>query len=163
MQGFFHHYYNNSQSLIIRYERMAVNSQINKGFTLIELMITVAIIGILAAIAIPAYTQYVQQGKIAEATTTLSSLRVALEQYYQDNRTYVGGLCAPTAGSTKYFVYACTVGPTASTYTITATGSAGQGMAGYFYTIDQNNAKTSGLPDGSMGATCWISKSGEAC
>lgn len=135
-----------------------------KGFTLIELMVTVAIIGILASIALPAYTQYVQRGKIAEATATLSSLRVQMEQFYQDNRTYVGGPCAPAAGSTKYFAYACAAGqPTATTYNIVATGAAGQGMPGYSYTIDETNTKTSLLPDGSAGATCWITKSGEAC
>lgn len=133
----------------------------NKGFTLIEVMITVAIIGILAAIAIPAYTQYVQRGRVAEATSNLSSLRVALEQYYQDNRTYVGGVSAPAAGDAKYFAYAPTVALSANAYTITATGVAGL-MDGYTYTINQNNVKTSTVPGG-VGATCWISKAGEAC
>jgi type IV pilus assembly protein PilE len=155
------HYYHQVQS---NPEEHAVITTKNKGFTLIELMVTVAIVTILATIAIPAYTQYVQRGKIAEATSTLASLRVQMEQFFQDNRTYVGGPCAPGAGSTRYFAYACAAGePTATTYNIVATGVAGQGMAGFSYTIDQANTKTSLLPDGSAGATCWITKSGEAC
>ena len=131
------------------------------GFTLIELMITIAIIGILGAIALPSYTNYVQQGKITEATSTLSDLRVRMEQYYQDNRTYVGGSCTP-AGGVRYFVYSCSGAPDSDSYTIQAVGIAGEGMGGFRYTIDQSNAKTSTLPDGTIG-NCWISKKGGSC
>lgn len=130
------------------------------GFTLIEVMIVVAIIGILASVALPAYNDYVRRTKIQEATTTLAANRVRLEQFFQDNRTYVGGTLN-TAG-TKYFTYAFTVAPTASLYTITATGIAGQGMTGYSYTIDQNNTKTSNA-EGTVGATCWLDRKGGSC
>jgi len=49
------------------------------GFTLIELMITVAVVGILAAVAFPSYTNYIRRGKIAEAQSTLSDLRLRAE------------------------------------------------------------------------------------
>ncbi len=136
----------------------------SSGFSLIELMIAVAVVGILAAIAIPAYTDYVRRGKTQEATSALADARVKLEQYFQDTRTYAGWLsatCSPTISGTKYFTYACT-NMTATTYTITATGVATQGMTNYSYTIDQNNAKTSSV-QGTNGATCWITKKGETC
>ncbi len=55
----------------------------NKGFTIIELMIAVAIIGILAAIAIPAYQNYVIRAKVSEALTFASQAKTAVAEYYQ--------------------------------------------------------------------------------
>ncbi|MBI5430216.1 MAG: prepilin-type N-terminal cleavage/methylation domain-containing protein [Nitrosomonadales bacterium] len=129
-----------------------------KGFTLIEVLIAVAIIGILASIALPAYTDYVTRGKLVDASTQLSDGRVKLEQFFQDNRTYVGGPC-PAA--TKYFTFVCG-NLAATTYTITATGTAAGNVTGFSYTIDHNNAKTSTTPWGN-GATCWIMKKGDTC
>src|SRR3954471_16993434 len=100
------------------------------GFTLVELMVTVAIIAILAAIALPAYRDYVIRGKLAEACSVLGSQRVKMEQFYQDARTYVGtcvnGTVAPAPGG-DYFDYVCS-NQSANTYTVTATGKAAQGM-----------------------------------
>lgn len=132
-----------------------------KGFSLLELMVTFAIIAILATIAIPAYSEYVRQGKVAEATSTLADLRVRTEQYFQDNRTYVNSPCnAPLAGTTKYFDYACNAD--ATTYTITATGKTDQDMSGFEFTINQDNLKTSKY-QGETGSTCWITKKGGSC
>ena len=66
------------------------------GFTLIELMITVAVIAILAAIAIPAYGDYVRRSKITEAASSLSDMRNRLEQYFLDNRQFPTN-CIPAA------------------------------------------------------------------
>ncbi|MDP1897734.1 MAG: type IV pilin protein [Sulfurimicrobium sp.] len=138
-----------------------------KGFTLIEVMIVVAIIGILAAVAMPAYSDYVKRGKIQEATSTLADFRIKMEQYFQDNRTYAAATIAATGATlntsgTKYFTYAFTVAPAAAVYQITATGVAAQGMSNYSYTIDQSNAKTSNA-DGTVGADCWLTKKGGSC
>jgi len=140
------------------------------GFSLIELMVTVAIIGILAAVAMPAYTDYVMRGKVTEAVAMLSDMRVKLEQYFQDNRTYVGacasGTVAPLPSSTavKYFSYTCPT-LTATTYTVQAEGVAAQGMGGFTYTIDQSNAKaTTSVPTGWVAATtCWTLRKDGSC
>ena len=135
-----------------------------KGFTLIELMIVVAIIGILAAIAMPQYSDYVRRGKAAEATSNLANLRIKMEQYFQDNRTYVGGPCAPTTGA-KYFTYACAGNDgTLTTYALQATGVTAQGMPNFAFSVDQTNAKTSTF-DGTTPSpnTCWLTKKGGSC
>ena len=78
------------------------------GFTLIELVIVVAIIGFMLTIALPSYQDYVRRGKIGEATSELAAFRARQEQYFQDNRTYVSGgtTCGGTLPSgTKYFTY----------------------------------------------------------
>lgn len=59
-----------------------------KGFTLIELLIVVAIIGILAAIAIPQFSQYRQKGYNSAATSDLKNSKTALEAYFADNQKY---------------------------------------------------------------------------
>ena len=132
-----------------------------KGFTLIELMITVAIIGILAAIAMPQYSDYVKRGKAAEATSNLATLRIKMEQCFQDSRDYstCTGFCTTAAGN---FTYACSPASTATTYTIVASGVTTRGMPNFTFSIDQSNNKTS-LFDGTTGATCWLTKKGGSC
>ena len=61
---------------------------VQKGFTLIELMIVVAIIGILAAIAIPAYQDYTQRAQVGEAMTLVSAAKTAIAEYAQTNGSY---------------------------------------------------------------------------
>jgi len=133
-----------------------------RGFTLIEIMIVVAIVGILSAVAIPMYTAYMARGKLVEAQSALTSARVSIEQYYQDNRTYAGFTC-PAA--TRYFSYACTLA--ADSYTLTASNVAGQGLGAansYAYTINASNAKaTTRFAGAASTAACWITKSGQGC
>lgn len=129
------------------------------GFTLLELMIVVAIIGILAAIAVPGYANYVTKTRITEATTALSDMRVEMEQFYQDNLTYVGGPCT-TARNTDTFTIVCAA-TAATTYTITATGNGK--MANYNYSINEANAKLSSTPNGGPGKACWAIKLDGGC
>jgi type IV pilus assembly protein PilE len=142
------------------------------GFTLIEVMVVVAIVGILATVGYPAYTDYLRRGKIAEAISSLADARAKLEQYFLDNRTYVGAdaanmPCNPTVlnSGKKNFTYACSnLG--AGTYDLTATGQAGEGMTAFSYTINQANVRTStvtGLSGWTGNATCWVTKKGGVC
>ena len=59
-----------------------------RGFTLIEVMITVAIVAILAVVALPSYREYVVRGQLANATNGLATIRAQMERHFQDNRTY---------------------------------------------------------------------------
>ena len=136
------------------------------GFTLIELMIVVAIVGILAAIALPAYNQYVVRGKLTEAYSNLLAIRVQSEQWFQDNRTYAGMPCSTT--NARFFGYGCS-GLSASTYTITASGIAGTDVEGMSFTIDQSNARATVIagPAAIKGwtgnAACWIVRKSGSC
>jgi len=127
-----------------------------KGFTLIELMIVIVVIGILARIAYPSYTDYVIRGKLIEGTSALSNGRVKMEQYFQDNRTYVAG---PAPANTTNFTYAAS-NLALGTYTITATGVGS--LAGFSYSINESNTKASTTPWGNS-TTCWVVKKGGGC
>ena len=141
----------------------------NNGFTLIEVLIAIAIVAILAAIALPSYRDYITRGKIPEATSQLADMRVKLEQFYQDNRTYVGscaaGTVAPLPTNTKYFTVACPT-LTATAFTVNATGNAAQGMGGYVYTVNEQNVQASTVSGEAAtqgyvsNATCWITRKG---
>jgi type IV pilus assembly protein PilE len=146
------------------------------GFTLIEAMVTVAIVAILAAVALPVYSDYVQRSKISEAVSSLSDMRTRLEQFFLDNRAYptscvASGAVAPQINlpTQKYFTVSCAF-PTLTTYTITATGVAAQGMSTAFkYTINEANARvTTGLPSTWPGHTmtpisCWAIRKDGSC
>lgn len=132
--------------------------RMQKGFTLVELMVVVVIVAILFTFAIPSYQDYVIRGILVESSSALSNGRIQMEQSYQDNRTYVGGPCPTT---TANFIYACANPGGASTYTITATGTGR--VANFTYTIDQANAKTSTTPFAAGTPACWIMKKGTTC
>lgn len=147
------------------------------GFTLIEVMIVVAIVAILASVALPAYNDYVRRGAMQEAFTNLAQFRIRLEQYYQDNRRYAPAADAETCGAaaaealtaaelggeTKYFDYTCEASDSGQAYLVTATG---KGIAsGFIYTINERGAKatTEFKGEATAGVSCWASKSTADC
>src|SRR5574341_1335104 len=142
------------------------------GFTVIELMIAVAIIAILAAVALPAYNDYVQRAKLTEAFTALADFRVRMEQFYQDNRRYDGaGLngCGAAAPNSKYFTFACAPNAVvpSQTYVITATGIPSEGLTNFVYTLNEKNVRaTTTLGTGWTGypnAACWVRRKDGTC
>lgn len=140
-----------------------------RGFTLIELMVTVAIAAILAAVAIPMYRDYVIRSRIIDATSRLSDFRVRMEQYFMNNRTYDagGGACGvpnPAVTGDQAFEIKCT-GASATNYTATATGLSSAGMGSFQYEIVASGAKTTkALPSGwTSTAGCWVTRRDGSC
>lgn len=146
------------------------------GFTLIEVMIVVVIIGILIAVALPSYSDYVMRGRIPEATASLATKRVQMEQWFQDNRSYCGNAgCTVeptpcTFESGRFFNFSCPVMPTATTYTLQALGKGA--MTNFTFQINQANVRsTESVPAGgawvaapAAGANpCWVVNKGGQC
>lgn len=138
------------------------------GFTLIELMIVVAVIGILTAIAIPAYQDYVTRSKRADGRAALLSLQLAQEKYRTNCPQYADGihastltcvtggshnLVANTSSPDSYYTLAITAG-NATTYTLTATPTFTDTKCGTLgIDLSQSNPKTKTGTD--TVANCW--------
>lgn len=146
---------------------MSATPRVSRGFTLIEVMVVVLIIGALAAIAVPQYDSYIARGRIAEGISMLSELQVRQEQYYQDNRAYVSGMTPRVAG--QFWSGSCTTANSNQTFTCTATPTATSGL-GYVFTVDQAGAKnTTATATPVSGwtvpspATCWVKIKAGTC
>jgi len=133
------------------------------GVTLIELMIVVVVVGIITSIAVPAYTDHIVKGKIAQGVGALSEAKVRMEQVFNSERTYNCALkFDPVFDGTPFSVAVSNC--TTTTFTMTATGKSSDGMNGYTYTINQSGEKTSKTPSVSESKSCWLlSKGATAC
>lgn len=153
------------------------------GFTLIELMVVVAILAILASIAIPMYSDYVRRGQITEAFNNLNDLQVKMEQYYQDNRAYgtgSGTACTnfPSAPSwafpaqpvgARYFTYSCQLTgsgtvPLNQAYTLTASGTLAAAVGSVYTLVSDGNPPqgTTRFKGSNVTKGCWLMR-GDEC
>ena len=138
----------------------------SKGFTLIELMIVIAIVAILATIALPSYQDYITRSRVAEATSALAAKRASIEQFYDNNRTYAGApVCSADSTTSKSFTFSCTGTPNTTQYTLEAAGTGP--MSGFTYTIDQANARGTTIASPSKWTagtyTCWVTRKDGSC
>lgn len=138
------------------------------GFSLLEIMIVVAIVAVLATIALPSYADYIRRARILEAVARLSDARAHMEEFFLDQRSYVdaAGSCgapAPAAAAADAFALACTA--TTTHFVYTATGAAAKGMDAFSFSIDETGAKgTLSVPrNWSRTADCWTVRADGSC
>ena len=119
-----------------------------KGFSLVELMIALAIIGVISSIAYPSYQSYIRDTYHGQAQADVKSCGMALEGFYATGFTYLGGearctLWSPASGTEASRQYTLAVAPTPlrQTYTITATPVSGS-CNGRCFTLQSDGTET---------------------
>lgn len=125
------------------------------GFTLIELMITVAVIGILASVALPSYRQYIERSRKVEAFDALGALALRLERGYQDNGVYA---CPAAITSPEFFAVSCEETDSGQGFLLTATGQGA--MSDFAYTINDAGVRATTAHPGGGSTTCWLATTG---
>jgi type IV pilus assembly protein PilE len=138
-------------------------SRCPRGFTLIEVMIVVAVIALLSTIAYPAYTQYVFRARVMPGLDALSALSIRLEQRFQDVGGYgtfddgnidLVGTCGVSLGQAANFTITCVASHAGARFLAVATGSGP--AAGVVYSIDHaGTRRTTAHPKGVPAAACW--------
>lgn len=135
---------------------------VNMGFTLIELMIVVAIVGILAAVALPSYRTYIERGDRASARAALLEAQQFMERYYATSNTFVGAVlparfASVPAESPKYNIAVTTDAAKPNIFTLTATPINAVNKCGNL-TLEHTGKKDISVPTGATDseiAACW--------
>ena len=128
-----------------------------KGFTMIELMVVVVIVGVLAAIAVPIYGKYVKNSRVTEATSRIGEIVTAAKAWAMENQDASGNPTWPSAAggvvdltATQNFTYAITAGggnnANSTAFGVTATGATGSRMAGVSVVVSVPNINSNGNP-----------------
>jgi type IV pilus assembly protein PilE len=132
-----------------------------EGFSLMELMIVVSIIGILTAIAMPNYTDYIQRGQRAEGRAALTSVATILERFYSDNNQFTtvddtfppGVVNAQRLSETGLYTLNIAIEGTRQTYTLSAVPTSFIDLKCGTLTLESNGTKGQDAP-GTL-AECW--------
>lgn len=139
----------------------------NKGFTLIELMVALAIVGLLVAVALPSYQQSVRKSHRADAQITLSSLATQQEKFYFRANNYtddfadiINGLDPETTtvdSNEGFYEITLTAGPGLRSWSMTAVPQGGQASDTVCaeITLTNTGAKTAKDADGNVSTECW--------
>ena len=128
-----------------------------KGFTMIELMVVVVVVGVLATIAVPMYGKYIKNARVTEGTSRVGELVTASKAWAQENQDGSGSPIWPSAAggivdlsNSENFSYAITSGggadASATALVITATGLANTKMDGVTITVTVPNLNSNGNP-----------------
>jgi type IV pilus assembly protein PilE len=124
------------------------------GFTLSELMVAVAVVGILTAIALPSYSAYVFRSRIPAGLDALAAYQTRMEQGYQDTGIYGTTACTAALPVVPNFALSCTLSNAGQGFTATVTGAAP--VAGVSYSVDHNGTRlTLTHPKGAPAQPCW--------
>lgn len=142
--------------------------QRTKGFTLIEVMITVVIVGILASVAYPSYIEHVRKSRRADAKAALVAAAQTMERYYTEKNTYVGATAAASGGTipnwapadrpsseATYTISLPNAQLSATSFTVVATRTGKQTSDTSCGDFTLTNTGLKGMQNGGTVAQCW--------
>lgn len=131
------------------------------GFTLLELLVAMAVAGLLTVIAIASYTSYIQRARLSEAFEGLTNYRLKMEQAFQDNGNFGTAAClVAVPADTPHFKFSCEIGNGGLSFVATAKGA--NKMEGRQFTVNDDGAQATTEFPGASGlpAACWLTRAG---